>query len=157
MDSIVKQQPVFLFLDVIISMFVFFADFSALLPGNRKNGGGGRMKLSTILWIICGVIWLLLAIGFVGLMIYNRIRNRRKWHGWKHGLHARGGLHTRQNTTKMIIFSINYFPFFNSHTSFYISRIEKQTKQAPSILLPVLPTRYHSLQEAKEARSWQST
>lgn len=36
------------------------------------------MKLSTVLWIICGAIWLLLGIGFVGLMIYNRIRNRRK-------------------------------------------------------------------------------
>ena len=36
------------------------------------------MKLSTILWIICGVIWLLLGIGFVGLMIYNRIRKRVK-------------------------------------------------------------------------------
>lgn len=36
------------------------------------------MKVSTILWIICGLIWLLLGIGFVSLMIYNRIRNRRK-------------------------------------------------------------------------------
>lgn len=36
------------------------------------------MKLSTILWIVCGVIWLLLAVGFVGFIIFNRIRNRRK-------------------------------------------------------------------------------
>lgn len=36
------------------------------------------MKLSTILWIICGVIWALLLIGFVGLVVFNRIRNRRK-------------------------------------------------------------------------------
>ena len=36
------------------------------------------MKLSTVLWIICGVIWALLAVGFVGLMIFNRIRNRNR-------------------------------------------------------------------------------
>lgn len=36
------------------------------------------MKISTILWIVCGVIWALLAVGFVGLVIFNRIRNRRK-------------------------------------------------------------------------------
>lgn len=36
------------------------------------------MKLSTILWIICGVIWALLAVGFVVFVIFNRIRNRRK-------------------------------------------------------------------------------
>lgn len=36
------------------------------------------MKLSTILWIICGVIWVLLVVAFVGTIIYNRIRNRRK-------------------------------------------------------------------------------
>lgn len=36
------------------------------------------MKLSTILWIVCGVIWAILAVGFVALMIFNRIRNRRK-------------------------------------------------------------------------------
>lgn len=36
------------------------------------------MKLSTILWIVCGVIWALLAAGFVAFIIYNRIRNRRK-------------------------------------------------------------------------------
>lgn len=36
------------------------------------------MKVSTILWIICGVIWALLAVGFIGLVIFNRIRNRRK-------------------------------------------------------------------------------
>lgn len=36
------------------------------------------MKLSTILWIICGVIWAIVILGFVGLMIFNRIRNRRK-------------------------------------------------------------------------------
>jgi len=36
------------------------------------------MKISTILWIVCGVIWVLLAVGFFGLVIFNRIRNRRK-------------------------------------------------------------------------------
>ena len=36
------------------------------------------MKLNTILWIVCGVIWALLAVGFVGLMIFNRIRNRNR-------------------------------------------------------------------------------
>lgn len=36
------------------------------------------MKLSTILWIVCGVIWALLVVAFVGFIIFNRIRNRRK-------------------------------------------------------------------------------
>lgn len=36
------------------------------------------MKLSTILWIVCGVVWVLLAVAFVAFIIFNRIRNRRK-------------------------------------------------------------------------------
>lgn len=31
-----------------------------------------------ILWIICGVIWAVVILGFVGITIFNRIRNRRK-------------------------------------------------------------------------------
>lgn len=36
------------------------------------------MKISAIAWIVCGVIWAVVILGFVGLMIFNRIRNRRK-------------------------------------------------------------------------------
>lgn len=36
------------------------------------------MKISIILWIACGVIWAVVILGFIGLVIFNRIRNRRK-------------------------------------------------------------------------------
>lgn len=36
------------------------------------------MKISTILWIVCGVIWAVVILGAVGLAVFNRIRNRRK-------------------------------------------------------------------------------
>lgn len=36
------------------------------------------MKLRTILWIVCGVVWVLLGVAFIAVVIYNRIRNRRK-------------------------------------------------------------------------------
>lgn len=35
------------------------------------------MSISTIMWIICGVIWAVLIIGFIGLIVFNRIRNRK--------------------------------------------------------------------------------
>lgn len=36
------------------------------------------MKISTILWIICGIIWAVVIFGAVGFAVFNRIRNRRK-------------------------------------------------------------------------------
>lgn len=35
------------------------------------------MSIKTILWIVCGVIWAVVILAFVGLMIFNRIRNRK--------------------------------------------------------------------------------
>lgn len=35
------------------------------------------MSIKTIMWIVCGVIWVVVILGFVGLMIFNRIRNRK--------------------------------------------------------------------------------
>lgn len=35
------------------------------------------MSFGTIMWIICGVIWAVVILGFVGLMVFNRIRNRK--------------------------------------------------------------------------------
>ena len=36
------------------------------------------MSLSKIMWIVCGVIWAVLIIGFVVLVIINRVKNRRR-------------------------------------------------------------------------------
>lgn len=38
------------------------------------------MALKTILWIVCGVIWAVLIAAFIGVTIFNRIRNREKKH-----------------------------------------------------------------------------
>lgn len=35
------------------------------------------MSIKAISWIVCGVIWAIVIIGFIGLMIFNRIRNRK--------------------------------------------------------------------------------
>ena len=35
------------------------------------------MSIKAILWIVCGVIWAVLIVGFIGVMIFNRIRNRK--------------------------------------------------------------------------------
>lgn len=35
------------------------------------------MSFVKLAWIICGVIWALVIIGFFALVIVNRIRNRR--------------------------------------------------------------------------------
>lgn len=35
------------------------------------------MSIKTIMWIVCGAIWAVVILGFVGLMIFNRIRNRK--------------------------------------------------------------------------------
>lgn len=35
------------------------------------------MSIKTILWIICGVIWTILILAFIGITIFNRIRNRK--------------------------------------------------------------------------------
>lgn len=35
------------------------------------------MSIKIIMWIVCGVIWAVVILGFVGLMIFNRIRNRK--------------------------------------------------------------------------------
>lgn len=36
------------------------------------------MRLSTIMWIVCGIIWGIVILGAVGLIIVNRIRNRKR-------------------------------------------------------------------------------
>lgn len=35
------------------------------------------MGIKTILWLVCGVIWVLLIAGFIGLTVFNRIKNHR--------------------------------------------------------------------------------
>lgn len=35
------------------------------------------MSISTIMWIICGIIYALLAVGFIVLVVINRIKNRK--------------------------------------------------------------------------------
>lgn len=36
------------------------------------------MTLTTIMWIVCGIIWAIVILGAVGLIIVNRIRNRKR-------------------------------------------------------------------------------
>lgn len=36
------------------------------------------MSLSTIMWVVCGVIWGIVIVGAVLLFIVNRIRNRER-------------------------------------------------------------------------------
>lgn len=36
------------------------------------------MSLTTISWIICGIVWAVVIVGFVALVIVNRIRNRKR-------------------------------------------------------------------------------
>lgn len=31
-----------------------------------------------VFWIICGVIWAVVILGFIGLCVFNRIKNRRR-------------------------------------------------------------------------------
>lgn len=35
------------------------------------------MSIKTISWIVCGVIWALLILAFIGITIFNRVRNRK--------------------------------------------------------------------------------
>lgn len=35
------------------------------------------MSITKIMWIVCGVVWALVILGFFGLVIFNRIRNRK--------------------------------------------------------------------------------
>lgn len=35
------------------------------------------MGLTKIMWIICGIIYAVLILGFIALVIYNRIKNRK--------------------------------------------------------------------------------
>lgn len=48
-----------------------------LLGPSKYLEGGGYMKLSTIFWIICIAVWVILAVAFIGITVFNRIRNRR--------------------------------------------------------------------------------
>lgn len=35
------------------------------------------MNIVNILWIVCGIIWVIVIVGFFVLVIVNRIRNRK--------------------------------------------------------------------------------
>ena len=39
------------------------------------------MKLVKIFWVADGVIWGLVILGFIGLVIFNRVRNRKRKDG----------------------------------------------------------------------------
>lgn len=36
------------------------------------------MSIGTIMWYICGGIWVVLIVAFLGITIFNRIRNRQR-------------------------------------------------------------------------------
>lgn len=38
------------------------------------------MSITTIFWIVCGIVWGVVIFGALGLAVFNRIRNRDK-HG----------------------------------------------------------------------------
>jgi diacylglycerol kinase len=40
--------------------------------------GGKDMAASSVLWTVCGVIWGVLILAFVGITIFNRRRNRKQ-------------------------------------------------------------------------------